>query len=254
VRQTPVDYGGTYFGEARFLLLSPRGDLAAVIARDGTIDIINVETGDHLYALGVLPSPTAPFWTADGEQVITYDEQGNAAVFRDADTGDEVRRLDGFSVAAISPDGQTLYAWSGLMQESLTVRDAATGQLLDTLATETLPMRDVAWSPDGTRLVTGFIAFHDASPEAMIWDREAGTMLQMLNSDPSEGGDRFAEVAWSPDGSQVAVGSSPVTIWDAASGALLSTLDAANVRSLAWSPDEGRIAVGLVSGRIGSST
>ena len=54
-------------------------------------------------------------------------------------------------------------------------------------------------------------------------------------------------VAWSPDGARLATGSHDNTacLWDAATGALLRSLDhSGGVRSVAWSPDGARLATG----------
>ncbi|MBL8100631.1 MAG: WD40 repeat domain-containing protein [Anaerolineales bacterium] len=59
-------------------------------------------------------------------------------------------------------------------------------------------------------------------------------------------------LAWSPDGSKIAVGSSnhTVTIWDVQSGRLLITISShtSSVRDLAWSPDGKMLASGAGDG------
>ena len=94
----------------------------------------------------------------------------------------------------------------------------------------------VAWSPDGSRIVTGS---DDAT--IRVWDAVTGEGLFSL-----EHGSKVRSVAWSPDGSRIAAGSSGcVRVWDAVTGeGLLSLERSYGVRSVAWSPDGSRIAAG----------
>jgi len=75
----------------------------------------------------------------------------------------------------------------------------------------------VAWSPDGTRLLSGS---HDGT--ARVWDANRGTELFAL-AGPSLS---ISAVAWSPDGTRLltAVEDHSVRIWDATTGADLLTL------------------------------
>ena len=72
---------------------------------------------------------------------------------------------------------------------------------------------------------------------------------------PQENGAR--DVAWSPDGQQVAtVSYEQAYVWDVASGRKLLTLDPGDhngftaVESVAWAPDSKRLAVGYEDGAI----
>ncbi|MGH3869317.1 MAG: WD40 repeat domain-containing protein, partial [Pseudonocardiaceae bacterium] len=69
----------------------------------------------------------------------------------------------------------------------------------------------VAWSPDGTRLLTG-----GTDSTARIWD---ATTAQPLHQLTGHTGGVWA-VAWSPDGTRLLTGGtdSTVRVWDATSG------------------------------------
>jgi WD40 repeat protein len=69
----------------------------------------------------------------------------------------------------------------------------------------------VAWSPDGTRVLTGS---DDGS--ARIWDAATGKVLHHMAGHHHE----VNSVAWSPDGTRVLTGSDDgsARIWDAATG------------------------------------
>jgi len=74
----------------------------------------------------------------------------------------------------------------------------------------------VAWSPDGTRLLSGS---HDGT--ARVWDANSGIELFAL-AGPSLS---ISAVAWSPDGTRLltAAEDHSVRIWDATTGADLLT-------------------------------
>jgi WD40 repeat protein len=93
----------------------------------------------------------------------------------------------------------------------------------------------VAFSPDGTRIVTG-----SDDGTARVWDAQSGKELLTLST-----GSSSYSVAFSPDGRRIATGSADATarVWDAQSGRVLLTLGhSVGVSSVAFSPDGTRIA------------
>ena len=97
----------------------------------------------------------------------------------------------------------------------------------------------VAFSPDGTRIVSGS---HDNTIK--IWDAKTGAEVITL-----KGHTAYVEsVAFSPDGMRVASGSwdKKIKIWDAKTGAEVITLKGHSgvVKSVAFSPDGMRVASG----------
>ncbi|KZV67661.1 WD40 repeat-like protein [Peniophora sp. CONT] len=105
----------------------------------------------------------------------------------------------------------------------------------------------VAFSPDGTRIISGS---HDRT--IRIWDAETGQMM----GKPLEGHTDFVRsVAFSPDGTRIASGSEDETvrIWDAETGqAVGNPLEGhtAGVCAVAFSPVGTRIVSGSRDGRI----
>ncbi|KAE9384028.1 WD40 repeat-like protein, partial [Gymnopus androsaceus JB14] len=100
----------------------------------------------------------------------------------------------------------------------------------------------VAFSPDGTRIVSGS---HDDT--IRIWDATTGAQI----GDPLKGHEHLIwSVAFSPDGTRIVSGSDDHTIriWDATTGAQIGDPlkgDEDSVLSVAFSPDQARIVSGL---------
>src|SRR5438270_4389136 len=106
----------------------------------------------------------------------------------------------------------------------------------------------LAWSPDGKRLASGYIA--ESLSLLQVWDANTGkTMLSCKH------GQNVYGVAWSPDSKRVASGGGDnrVHVWDAAQGKDATTTSrtlliyvghTGSVIGVAWSPDGTRIASG----------
>jgi hypothetical protein len=96
----------------------------------------------------------------------------------------------------------------------------------------------VAFSPDGTRIVTG-----SYDHTAKVWDAQGGEELLTLKGHS----DRADSVAFSPDGRRIVTGSTDRTarVWDAQSGKELLALNVGStVNSVAFSPNGMRIVTG----------
>jgi len=102
-----------------------------------------------------------------------------------------------------------------------TVTDVQTawsdGALQRTLTGHTFFVSSAAFSPDGTKLVTG-----SWDMTAKIWSVSTGTVLKTLSGHT----DAINADDWSPDGTVIATASADSTIklWNATSGALVRTL------------------------------
>jgi WD40 repeat protein len=120
----------------------------------------------------------------------------------------------------------------------LTQADSA---LLMTLEGHRSGVTAVAFSPDGSRLVSGS---HDHT--LRLWDARTGAAI----GEPMKGHKGLVNaVAFSPDGTRIVSGSSDNTLrlWDAATGAALcEPLEghSSNVNAVAFSPDGSRLVSG----------
>jgi WD40 repeat protein len=124
------------------------------------------------------------------------------------------------------------------------VWDAATGRELIAIAGHDDAMA-LAWSPDGTRLVTV-----GNEGKGKVWEMASGRNLVTLSSSGSVGS--LWAAAWSPDGKWLATagGDNPRTrVWDAATGQQrLALADPYAIYGVAWSPDNKRLATASVNG------
>jgi WD40 repeat protein/transcriptional regulator with XRE-family HTH domain len=137
------------------------------------------------------------------------------------------------NAVAFSPDGTALAA--GTSDASVLVWNLATRALTATLP-QSQPVTSVSW--DGTDR----IAASDADGTVSLWSVPTPVLLT---------GNAADSVAYSPDGTTIAVGGQSVQIWNAARRALTATLplpEGTIVNGLAYSPDGDTIAVAYNDG------
>jgi WD40 repeat protein len=154
----------------------------------------------------------------------------------------------GLDDASWSPDGKKIAAqWSGMLvtQLDMPFLDGAGLCIWDATSDVQLLAWDSAdsyklptWSPDGTRLATQKLS------RVSIWDANTGRLLLQTGEYKDNIEARcFEALAWSPNGDRIAAtaGGGVIAIWDAASGELALSFEAA-ARGLAWSPDGSWLA------------
>jgi eukaryotic-like serine/threonine-protein kinase len=156
---------------------------------------------------------------------------------------------------AFSPDGQRIVSGSLLFdtktgrfvpssQPAALIRDATTGNVLTTLRGLTAPVAQVAYSPDGLRVLTG-----SSDGSVRVWDASNGQRLLTLV------GHRYISscVSYSPDGRRILT-SSPdqtVRVWDAESGKQLYVQTPPSmVYAAAFSADGSRFLTGGADGTV----
>ncbi|MGV9856301.1 nSTAND1 domain-containing NTPase [Streptomyces sp. NPDC003442] len=144
---------------------------------------------------------------------------------------------------AFSPDGRTLASSSD--DDSVRLRDAASGKTRIVLSAGTSGVESVAFSPNGR-----FLAGGGGDGTTQIWDAATGKLRTALKR--QRGG--AMSVAFSPDGRVLASGGGDGTVrlWDVASGRLRKTLRGHSeaVWSVAFSPDGRVLASGGGDGTV----
>jgi len=190
----------------------------------------------------------------------------------DADSGALLHTFEGHShwvePLAFSPDGTRVL--SGSWDKTARLWDVATGALLRTFEGHSRGVASVAFSPDGARVLSG------SDRTIRLWDAATGALLRSFEGHPSlvssaalssggarvlsDSGDdsitlpdmsaseRFSVfgVAFSPDGARMlSGGEGTIRLWDAATGALLSTFEkSGRALSVVFSPDGTRVLAG----------
>jgi WD40 repeat protein len=169
---------------------SPKGDRFATASRDYSVKVWNANTGRPLLTIRL----EGPSW------MVTYSPDG--------------RRLAVLSASPALDDSS-----------SPALYDSATGRKIHTLSGHSQRVNNIAFSPDGQRLVT---SSYDRT--AKIWDARTG--WELLTLEPYT-----RMVTWatfSPDGQCIATGdySGQLKFWQRASAAQVAAWDRENAASL----------------------
>jgi len=251
---------------------SADGRLLARVIHDGTLNLLDVESGKELRSWKVptlesttnwmegkvvkkvfktpYPAITEPAFSPDGKMLLAAEVsmagRGGKKIHRwEVATG---RELPAFEIEGIeqqefswclpSPDGRTLVVWNtGSRHNSVRLVDAANGEVRRQLEDTRFGQNPPAFSPDGRTLACGNFG------EVSLWEVATGQSRGRLK------GPRWAScLAFSPDGRFLAVGSnleSPVTLWDLVTGQVAGQLrnDFGRVESIVFAPDGTRLAV-----------
>jgi WD40 repeat protein/serine/threonine protein kinase len=230
---------------------SPDGTRIATLYRSG-LKLSDARTGKALLEWSPGDGCRLAF-SADGTRILTGGF-GNAVKVWDAKAGKLLLEAKGMmneeSDVAFSPDGNRIVA--GRVDGTARIIDARTGAALLELKGRPLVANTtymttgvlcVAFSPDGTRIVTGGTTDSGVTGEASVWDARTGAELLQLKGHT----DRVMSAAFSPDGQRIITGSVDGTakVWDARSGTPRLQLERPKgSQSAALSPDGTRIVTG----------
>ncbi len=264
----PLRHGSTVHSAA----FSPDGARIVTASYDKTARVWDAKTGAQIAVLQHDAAVPMAKFSPDGKRILT----SSGATFRiwDWEAGTKIALPAGCSPysASFSPDGLRVVTSTPC---DASVWDATSGKLIKVLRQDAGAVFTVAYSPDGTRIVTASTEatarIFDAVTFAQIavlgghngWVRSAafsldGKFVVTAGNDgtariwnatfptpkvlPHNGLVTFA--TFSPNGTRVVTASNPLAgLWDARSGALISTLKHGNaVNAAAFSPDGTRVA------------
>ena len=236
-------------GPVHGVAFSPDGTRAATASLDATAKIWDARTGQELLTLVGHNGPVEDVaFLPDGGRLVTVSGDGTARIW-DLTPGHESLALFGGS-AVYSPDGERLAA---SLDSTVIIYDAGTGERLLAFTTAGPQIHNLAYSPDGKRLVTasGPPLFGDGDSVVEVWDAETGQRWLTLPG-PEGGGhaDIIVRAVFSPNGERLATGGFDQTakVWDisSASAKLVHTLSshAFFVWDVAFSPDGARLVTG----------
>ena len=287
-----ADTIAAYKGRSGYSLWSPGGGFLLDYSADGTASIWDVFAKSNVKAFqGHSDIGSAFPWSTDGRRVAAVNAHETLDMW-DADSGQPLARYPLGDVLALSPD------WSQAVtrdwvNDRLQVRTVLDGKVKCELeGTAKDAEAATTWSPDGRWITTRpdrntlqLSNAQDCTPAAKAegispintirWSRD-GTQVAYVTSDGrtivarnAEGIGKgvpwtanldtyISELAWSPDGSRLAVmnNASELRILELGyrypEERLRLRLDVGQdaARKLAWSPDGSRIAAGTSNGRL----
>ena len=214
---------------------SPDATRIVTASADGTARLWDAAAGPPAVILHHDKAVNSAAFSPDGTRLVTGSEDGTARIWNVA-TGAEGTALKGpvqISLVLFSPDGKRVLTLGINTQ----IWDSASGVQLATLGSEDAFQDTAAFSPDGTRVVTG--TYDDG--KVSIWNAETGVLVVPLEGPETT----VRDVAFSPDGKRVvtAADDGAARVWDAATGAQLAEMKhEKGVVSAAFSPDGSLVA------------
>ncbi len=224
---------------------------------DKILRVWNARTGTLLFdCRGHIGPIRSVSWSRDGTRIASASSDRTIKIW-DAESGALLKTLTGHTGPVNSidwnPNGSRIVSGAGAYHEGLQqflalevkIWDVQSGQEIGKLGRpirHLSPINSVAWSPDGSRILTGagatgvrrrkFILV-----ELKLWDAATGQQLRDLQGHTAP----VTTVGWSPDGNQILSGSADgsLKIWDAVSGKEKRALKghSGGVTCVAWGPD-----------------
>lgn len=240
--------------------ISKTGDQFAAAGRGGLVEIRSLKNGKLLNTLDSHKSTADRVQVSkDGSLIATAGWKSSEVVVRNVKDGSTVQILklnDKVRSVCFSPNGKKIAAVSDDLR--LTVFDLENGTQLNSTVADKLKLSDVAWSPDGSTIVTSSGDWAKKRPgELAVWRAES--LTEKLRLDGHTTG--VASVTFHPDGHQIASASKAgrIKIWDLETATQVANLGQSDgtvprmstrIRSIEFSPNGEFIAAAMYNGNI----
>ncbi|WP_119071297.1 nSTAND1 domain-containing NTPase [Aggregatilinea lenta] len=218
--------------------VSPDGRFALIGSDAGEVILVNLPVSPEIRRFHAEGGLSTVDISPDGRYLLTGGYDGGVAILWDAQTGQEVRRLDGLESqilsARFSPDGRQALicssaTFSGTAANKVVLWDIETGEVLHELMGHTFLPRASTFSPDGRTALTGTIQWGTAweeegvEGELILWDLTAGQEIRRFEPTGS-----ILDISISPDGRKAVTANSVydhVTLWDISTGQRIRQVD-----------------------------
>ena len=227
---------------------SVRGCLASA-SKDAMVKLWDADTGECVKTLLGHSEPVVSVcFSPDGQRLASCSEREGTILLWDVNSGecsltigpdDATKKI---SNLAWSPDGKHIAAIVGSVSTMRKVAfwDVASGSRLEVYLSIRYGVCQFAWSPDGSRLLTG------SMDTVRVFDTNSWACLHEQRLEYGACEPYHVSVGWSADGQRLVFNrkDNSVCVWDAVAWELVDVLRAHSrkVTGLAWSPDGVRIA------------
>lgn len=174
--------------------------LLATCSSDRSIFVISVEQEEPIAHLtGHEDEVNAVVWLDDG-RLVSCSDDGTVRIWND---WREQHVLSGHSAEVYTIRARGYLVASASFDCTVRLWDANTGQLLQTMSQHSQPVYSLAFHPTRPWLATGAL---DGQVYLHYLDTPSAATSQLIHKAEDEGG--ILELAWSPDGTQLALGTS----------------------------------------------
>lgn len=270
--QTPID-AGTYQGCNGYVPYMEINAGAAVWDVDfspdstklassntGSVKIWDVSNGDCIKIIeSDFPTVWRVLWSPDGTKLAfsfnsEIDYSDRIDVY-DAQSWNRIARITppsgGTAATSIawSPDSTKIafQTYNGTSSSNgIKIWDIINNKLIKTISTPYFQQSYVVWSPDGTKIASysSECGCSNCSESIRAYDSTTGDIIWEFTDyhGPLSGS---TPIAWSSDGTKLALGGSEdIMILNASNGSLLRKINSSYTYSIDWSPDRTKVVAG----------
>jgi WD40 repeat protein len=164
-------------GEVDRATFSPKGDRVLTAARDGTARIWAAGSGEQILVLRQSGEVHTAQFSPDGNRVLMASTSSDPTIW-DAQTGARIVTVPSFRTiyATFSPNGRSFAVGD---DNRVQFWSAADGKQIGTLSAKGYPA-SVAFSPDGSRILTNAWSTYTYDAQSRLWDVSSGKEIAIL--------------------------------------------------------------------------